>query len=82
MGKFDNDINSVLSNFITRPATDTDAPLPQAERVQTVPKADLKTRRVQLLVTPTDYEAIKRKAEAEGISINEAFTRAIREYVK
>lgn len=35
------------------------------------PRKELKTRRLQLLLQPSLYDAVKERAEAEGLSINE-----------
>lgn len=43
---------------------------------------ETKSKRVQLLVQPSIYEAVKAKAKAEGISANEAINEALREYVE
>lgn len=49
---------------------------PNPEYVET------KSKRVQLLVQPSLYEAIKAKAKAEGISTNEAIGEALRKYTE
>jgi|BioPla2DNA2_1021312.scaffolds.fasta_scaffold10504_4 hypothetical protein len=41
---------------------------------------ETKSRRVQLLVQPSVYEAVKAKAKANGTSTNEAINEALREY--
>lgn len=41
-----------------------------------------KTRRVQLLVQPSLYEAVKAKASSLGISTNEAISEALRQYTE
>lgn len=43
---------------------------------------ELKTKRVQLLVQPSLYEAIKAKASSLGISTNEAISEALRQYTE
>ena len=43
---------------------------------------ELKSRRVQILVQPSVHDAVKAKALAEGISVNEAINTALREYVE
>lgn len=43
---------------------------------------ETKSKRVQLLVQPSVYEAVKARAKAEGISTNEAINTALREYVE
>ena len=42
---------------------------------------ETKSKRVQLLVQPSVYEAVKARAKAEGISTNEAINEALREYI-
>ena len=41
-----------------------------------------KSRRVQILIQPSVYEAVRVKAQADGISVNEAINTAIRNYVE
>lgn len=43
---------------------------------------ELKSRRVQILVQPSVHDAVKEKAQAEGISVNEAINQALKEYVE
>ena len=43
---------------------------------------ELKTKRVQLLVQPSLYEAVKAKASSLGISTNEAISEALRQYTE
>lgn len=43
---------------------------------------ETKSKRVQLLVQPSVYEAVKAKAKAKGISTNEAINEALREYTE
>ena len=43
---------------------------------------ETKSRRVQALVQPSVYEAVKARAQAEGISVNEAINTALREYAE
>ena len=43
---------------------------------------ELKTKRVQLLVQPSVYEAVKAKASSLGISTNEAINEALRQYTE
>ena len=49
-----------------------DHPLQAAKRAPQGREA--KTRRLQLLLTPSLYEAVKERAEAEGISVNETIS--------
>ena len=42
---------------------------------------ETKSKRVQLLVQPSVYEAVKAKAKGLGISANEAINEALREYI-
>lgn len=42
---------------------------------------EVKSKRVQLLVPPRVHEAVKAKAEAEGISTNEAINEALKAYI-
>ena len=43
---------------------------------------ETKSKRVQLLVQPSVYEAVKAKAKAEELSTNEAINIALREYTE
>lgn len=43
---------------------------------------EIKSRRLQLLVQPSLYEAIKEQAKAKGISVNEFAHRALEKAVK
>lgn len=43
---------------------------------------ETKSKRVQILIQPSVHEAVKAKAQAEGISVNEAINTALREYVE
>ena len=43
---------------------------------------ETKSKRVQLLVQPSVYEEVKKKAKAEGISTNEAINEALRKFVE
>jgi len=43
---------------------------------------EIKSRRVQALVQPSVYEAVKARAQAEGISVNEAINNALRAYIE
>ncbi len=49
-----------------------DTPLQAAKRAPQGREA--KTRRLQLLLTPSLYQAVKERAEAEGISVNETIS--------
>lgn len=42
---------------------------------------EAKTRRLQLLLTPSLYEAVKRRADTEGISVNEIINEILRRNV-
>ena len=42
---------------------------------------ETKSKRVQLLVQPSAYNDLKKKATAKGISINEAINEAIKDYL-
>lgn len=43
---------------------------------------ETKSKRVQLLVQPSVYDAVKAKASKLGISTNEAISEALREYTE
>ena len=53
--------------FISSPQTE-EAPPPEIKQRA---NREAKSRRLQLLLRPSLYEAIKEKAEAEGVSVNE-----------
>lgn len=42
---------------------------------------ETKSKRVQILIQPSVYDAVKARAKAEGISVNEAISTALKEYV-
>lgn len=47
----------------------------QAEPPMRAPQGrEAKTRRLQLLLTPSLYEAVKERADAEGLSVNETIS--------
>lgn len=43
---------------------------------------ETKSKRVQILIQPSIHEAIKARAQAEGISVNEAINTALIEYIE
>lgn len=43
---------------------------------------ELKSKRYNALLQPSVFEAVKRKANKEGISVNEAVNRALKEYAE
>lgn len=45
-------------------------------------KEETKNRRMQALVKPSLYNALKAIAERDGISVNEALNEAIEDYIK
>ena len=45
----------------------------------TPPRKEFKSRRLQLLIQPSLYEAIKDRAEAEGLSVNEEIHNLLRQ---
>ncbi len=52
----------------------------QAERLRRAPQGgEPKTRRLQLLMQPSLYEAIKRRAEEQGIRVNETIGELLRQ---
>lgn len=63
---------------LTPPAAETRTPSAsplQAERPMRAPQGrEAKTRRLQLLLTPSLYESVKERAEAEGLSVNETIS--------
>ena len=73
--------NSALS-FISQESIDrAEAKKKPRETKKPAPK-EIKSRRVQILIQPSVYDAIKAKAEEEGISTNEAIIQAMKEYTK
>ena len=80
--------NSALS-FISQESIDRVDKAEQAppeanttSRRQAKKHEETKTRRVQILIQPSVYEAVRDKADKEGISTNEAIIQAIRAYTK
>lgn len=69
-------------NQAEAPTTDNGSDQLPASRPYTVPGIESKSKRIQLLIQPTLHKALKEKASEEGLSFNEAVTRAIREYLK
>lgn len=66
--------------FISQPDADQEeAPQDQERPRESTPlqaprapqRGEAKTRRLQLLLKPSLYEAVKARAEAEGLSVNE-----------
>ena len=54
-----------------RPAATSGRPVP--------PRKEYKSRRLQLLIQPSLYEAIRDRAEAEGLSVNEEIHTLLRQ---
>lgn len=69
-------------NQAEAPTTGSGSDQLPASRPYTPPGTESKSQRVQLLIQPTLYRALKERASEEGLSFNEAVTRAIREYLK
>lgn len=56
------------------------SPLQAQDRVYTAPqRREYKSRRLQLLIQPSLYDAIKDRAEAEGLSVNEEIHELLRQ---
>lgn len=55
---------------------------PKEIREEEPVKIESKSKRVQLLVKPSLYDRMKAEAEAEGISLNELYGRAARDYLR
>lgn len=49
---------------------------------ENVPRPESKTQRVQLLIKPSLYRRVKDEAAAEGVSVNELYGRAMRDYLR
>lgn len=84
--------NSVMQ-FISQESVDKVERKPAEIPTPTVMKApagyrpnpafiEMKSRRVQALIQPSVYEAVKAKASRAGISVNEAINAALREYIE
>ena len=43
---------------------------------------ETKSKRIQLLVTPSMFDALKAMSEVTGLSVNELVNRALAEYLK
>ena len=50
------------------------SPLQAAQPMRAPQGREAKTRRLQLLLTPSLYEAVKERADAEGLSVNETIS--------
>ena len=70
--------------FISQPDAEPiaeESPEPIREGVQAPrapQRAEAKTRRLQLLLQPSLYEAVRARAEAEGVSVNEEIGELLR----
>lgn len=52
----------------------------QAEKPMRAPQGrEAKTRRLQLLLTPSLYEAVKERADSEGLSVNETISELLQQ---
>lgn len=63
------------------PAIDP-APAAQPAPIHAPAKPETKTKRLQLVIRPSLYQAAKEKAAAHGISVNELVNQAIEAIVK
>lgn len=61
-------------NRVTLKAQPKASPLQAAQPKRAPQGAETKSRRLQLLLTPSLYEAVKERAEAEGLSVNETIS--------
>ena len=78
---FKQDIESLnpAMRFIDVPASAEAEPAPGAKKINPPPDGykinplyiETKSRRLQLLVQPSLYERLKKRANAEGVSVNE-----------
>lgn len=63
-------------------STPEQEPIPEETILLQAPRApqraEAKTRRLQLLLQPSLYEAVKARAEAEGVSVNEEIGELLR----
>ena len=67
-----NAANNPAMMFISQPEA---SPLKAVRTTNRAPQGrEAKTRRLQLLLTPSLYEAVKERAEAEGLSVNETIS--------
>lgn len=72
-------IEAVDGKNTTTPTGEVQAPAGYRVAPKT---AEIKSRRVQILLQPTLYDAVKAKATEEGISFNEAVSTALKKYIK
>lgn len=71
-----------VMNFISTPEEpETPSKAPEGYKINPL-YIETKSKRVQILIQPSVYEAVKEKARAEGISTNEAINQALKQYVK
>ena len=83
------DIQNPAMSFISQASIDraegktpgTEAKGNQPEAVNAFTKEETKSKRVQLLITPSLYEAIKEKAKAAGTSTNNYINYLLKEGV-
>lgn len=71
--------DQILEKTEPKPARSRKAPAGYKPNPEYIEK---RTRRVQMLIQPSLYDLLKAKAEAEGISTNEAINKAIEEYIE
>lgn len=55
------------------------SPLQAAQPMRAPQGREAKTRRLQLLLTPSLYEAVKGRADAEGLSVNETISELLQQ---
>lgn len=81
MKKKDFTNNGILDQFLSEETQ------PEAAQGFTIPKGyklirESKSERMQLLVRPTTKEAIKKAAEAQGVSVNDFVNQLFEEYLE
>lgn len=74
-------IESPVNKFISTVTTETElVKVDQAQTQTAVVKKETKSKRLQLLVYPSIYEACKRKADSTGESVNEIINEILKDY--
>ncbi len=74
-------INPALA-FISQPAAETEPEQDPPRPTATAPRAETKSRRLQVLIKPSTHERIKARALEEGISVNDWINKALERAAK
>lgn len=70
------------NSFFFSAPDETPGKAPEEASKRETKKAEGKTKRVQLVVRPSLYDAIKKKADQEETSVNALITQAVKKYLE